>query len=383
MSNLSYWEKSIYFNELDVAIIGAGIVGICTGISLLERDPDLRILILERNYLPSGASTKNAGFACFGSPSELLDDLRLHDPDKVFSLFKKRYDGIQKLLKYTGSSSIDLTTDGGYELLHSNYSQIVFGDEELTVLNNQIKQYTGLQNYFYLDHSKLETFGLTGFDQIITNNHECGLHPVKMLESLSKIFTNKHGKILYGARLTEWNDQERYVNLKLEDETQLRVKKLIFCVNGFAHQLLPELNVEAARNMVMVLKPHQALQIKGCFHLDRGYFYFRNIHGNLLIGGGRHLDPDTETTLEFGCNEKIKTALLELVKSNILKDKEFTILDQWSGILGLGPEKRPIIEMVSKNIAAAVRLGGMGIAIGSLVGEKAAEMIFQNLQKES
>lgn len=86
MSNLSYWEKSIYFHEVDVVIIGAGIVGLCTGISLLEIDPSLKVIILERNYLPLGASTKNAGFACFGSPSELLEDLRRHDESKVYSL---------------------------------------------------------------------------------------------------------------------------------------------------------------------------------------------------------------------------------------------------------------------------------------------------------
>ncbi len=122
MSHLSYWEKSIYFNDVDIVIIGAGIVGLCTGISLLEKDPTLRVLILERNYLPLGASTKNAGFACFGSPSELLEDLEHHNEEKVFSLFKRRFDGIQKLIQYTHSFPIEFEHIGGYELLHANRS---------------------------------------------------------------------------------------------------------------------------------------------------------------------------------------------------------------------------------------------------------------------
>jgi hypothetical protein len=35
--------------------------------------------------LPHGASTKNAGFACFGSISEIIDDLKSHSEEEVFN----------------------------------------------------------------------------------------------------------------------------------------------------------------------------------------------------------------------------------------------------------------------------------------------------------
>ena len=47
----------------------------------------------------------------------------------------------------------------------------------------------------------------------------------------------------------------------------------------------------------------------------------------------------------------------------------------WSGILGIGDQKKPIIERVSPNVVVAVRMGGMGVAIGSLVGEEAAALV--------
>lgn len=58
MPHLSYWENSFYFKNTDVVIIGGGIVGLSTGISLLEKQAHLRVLIIEQNYLPLGASTK-------------------------------------------------------------------------------------------------------------------------------------------------------------------------------------------------------------------------------------------------------------------------------------------------------------------------------------
>ncbi len=85
IEELSYWERKTYFEEVDFLIIGAGIVGYSAALELREKYPHAKILILERGFLPSGASTKNAGFACFGSATELLDDLTRMDEDKVWS----------------------------------------------------------------------------------------------------------------------------------------------------------------------------------------------------------------------------------------------------------------------------------------------------------
>jgi gamma-glutamylputrescine oxidase len=97
--DLSYWEKNSYFNNLDVVIIGSGIVGLNAALSLKKRNKKLNILILERGLLATGASSKNAGFACFGSPSELLSDLKTNSENEVFSLVEKRWKGLLKLRK--------------------------------------------------------------------------------------------------------------------------------------------------------------------------------------------------------------------------------------------------------------------------------------------
>jgi glycine/D-amino acid oxidase-like deaminating enzyme len=72
---LSYWEYKTWFSNIDFTIVGSGIVGLNCALSLSRRFPKAKILILEKGILPQGASTKNAGFACFGSISEVLSDL--------------------------------------------------------------------------------------------------------------------------------------------------------------------------------------------------------------------------------------------------------------------------------------------------------------------
>ena len=93
IEELSYWERSQYFEGIDFLIIGAGIVGYSAALKLRTAHPSAKIVIMERGYLPSGASTKNAGFSCFGSASELLSDLETMSEETVWSTVEKRWKG--------------------------------------------------------------------------------------------------------------------------------------------------------------------------------------------------------------------------------------------------------------------------------------------------
>jgi gamma-glutamylputrescine oxidase len=88
--NLSYWERKTWLANIDFAIIGSGIVGLNCALSLRKKFPKSKIVIFEKGMLPSGASTKNAGFACYGSLSEILDDLDSHSEEEVISIIKNR-----------------------------------------------------------------------------------------------------------------------------------------------------------------------------------------------------------------------------------------------------------------------------------------------------
>ncbi len=114
--NLSYWERKTWISNIDFAIIGSGIVGLSCALSLRERFPKSKIVVFEKGMLPSGASTKNAGFACFGSLSEILDDLDSHSEEEVIELVKNRVDGLKLLRKTVGDVQLNYQENGGYEL---------------------------------------------------------------------------------------------------------------------------------------------------------------------------------------------------------------------------------------------------------------------------
>ena len=115
-NQFSYWERSTFIDNADVIIIASGLVGLSSALHLKKRDPALKVLVLERGFLPSGASTKNAGFACFGTVSEQLASLQHSSEEEVARLVSYKWRGLQRLRQNLGDANIDYYQHGGYEL---------------------------------------------------------------------------------------------------------------------------------------------------------------------------------------------------------------------------------------------------------------------------
>ena len=71
----------------------------------------------------------------------------------------------------------------------------------------------------------------------------------------------------------------------------------------------------------------------------------------------------------------IQSKLERLLKEVILPETHFEIEQRWSGIMGVGKKKTAISKQLSNNVYCGVRLGGMGIAIGTNVGIELAELL--------
>ena len=104
---MSYWERDTLGTQYDVILVGAGIVGLSAALSLYRLNPNFKLLILEKEPLSRGTSTRNAGFACFGSPSEILADLENRSPEMVFTTMARHISGLNMLR----SQVMDLTMD--------------------------------------------------------------------------------------------------------------------------------------------------------------------------------------------------------------------------------------------------------------------------------
>ncbi len=366
---LSFWELKNWFSDVDYTIVGSGIVGLHAGLRLRERFPKSKILILESGMLPQGASTKNAGFACFGSLSEILDDLNSHTEEEVIQLIRKRWQGLQLLRKRLGDETIDFRPYGGYELFLDDDNNFDYCLSKMPFVNEVLISLFKSEVFT----KENDRFGFGGVrDTLVFNPFEAQIDTGNMMQALLKMAVAENILILNRQTVTGFHESGNGVEVSLGDFS-FKTRKLLFATNGFAQKLTGE--VKPARAQVLVTEPIPGLSIKGTFHLDKGFYYFRNIGERILLGGGRNLDFEGETTTEFGQTGIIQNRLEKLLQEVILPGQEFKIAQRWSGIMGLGVQKKPIVRQLSEHVYCGVRLGGMGVAIGSLVGTELADLI--------
>ncbi len=375
--NLSFWEKEAFFQGIDVAIIGSGIVGLCSAIELKQKNPTINISIFERGFLPSGASTKNAGFACFGSVSEIAKDLEQYSENEVYSLIEKRYKGLLKLKSIVGEVNLGYEYSGGYEIFETKNSFEKYADF-IPSLNKNLIEIIG-KNTYQIKSDKIQDFGFKGVKHLIYNQFEGLVNTGLMMASLMKIARELGINIFNGITISKIEDSFFETSLYLNDATFFNVKKVLVTTNAFAKKLLPELSLVPGRGQVIVTKPIDNLRVKGAFHYDAGYFYFRNIGNRILLGGGRNLDFKAEETTEFGVTEIVQIELKRILFDVILPNLNVEIDYGWSGIMAFGEQQSPIIQQVRSNVYCAVKCQGMGVALGALVGEEAANLISNSI----
>jgi len=376
---LSFWEKNTLL-QYDCIIIGAGIVGLSAAASLIEQQNDLRILVLERSLFPTGASTKNAGFACFGSVTELLSDLQKMPEESVQELVVERWNGLTKLRERLGEKNIGFLNHGGYELISEKETYCL---EHLDKINQLLypifqdkvfEQRDDLIKHFGFNKNKVK--------HLIYNRFESQIDTGAMMDSLLSYVQQKGVRVLTGCEAMNFEDKNQSVFIETkrpfypDQRVTFEAKKLLICTNAFTPALLSDIDLKPGRGQVLVTKPIEQLPFKGVFHYDEGFYYFRNYGNRIIFGGGRNVDFKGEETTEIQTTENIINHLKHQLKEVIIPNLDFEIEHQWAGIMAFGDNKKPIYQQLSPNTMLGVRLGGMGVAIGSQLGAKLAETIF-------
>lgn len=366
----SLWEKQSFLTS-DIIIIGAGITGLSAAATIKEQNPRASVTVLERGILPTGASTKNAGFACFGSVSELLNDVESLGEKGTLQLVEKRWKGLQKTIKRLGEDQIDLKVQGGYELLFEKESHVL---DQVDFVNTLLSPLFGQTVYKQVDE-KITSFGLGGTHHLIENVLEGQLDTGRLISSLWAYCAALGVKVHTGCEVLSFHEEVEHVEVTCT-KGSFQAKKVGLCTNAFTKNILNQsLDISPGRGVVMSIQPANPLKLFGTFHYEEGYYYFRDYYGKLIFGGGRNLDLTSETTTEFGINASIKEKLISDIESIILPKQSYTIEMEWSGIMAFGANKAPIVKSLSDKVALGVRLGGMGVAIGSLVGEEVANLL--------
>ena len=376
MQQSSIWELESFYAPKDVIILGSGLAGLWSAYYIKKNQPEYRVLILDKGIIPTGASTRNAGFACYGSLTELVDDATVMGEEQMIELVTLRYEGLRKIRKVLNKKDIDYVRNGGYELITTEeYKSKKTLKKDISWLNHHLEKITRKKKIFRIADKKISEFGFQHIAHLVENKTEAQLHSGKLIQCLLMLVQKMGVTVMNHVEVTKINRNSSGLTLETKLPVTLKTDQLLICTNAFSQQLFPELQVVPARGQVLVTSPIKDLRFKGTFHYNQGFYYFRDLDNRVLLGGARNKAMENEQTTDMQVSSFIQDELERFLREVVLPGENYTIEHRWSGIMGMGATKLPEIKKLHKGVYCAVGLGGMGVTLAPVIGEQAANLI--------
>jgi len=366
----SFWVKREW-DRADIVVVGAGLVGLLTSIRLKEKFPRRSVWVLDQKSHFFAASWRNAGFACYGSAGELLDEAKRSSLDSAYRLYERRFRGLHALRQEFGDAALGFESSGGWEMFPTQEEAHKVVDQ-LESLNQDLHAIAG---QFPFQPKAAKSLGMNFADTAIFAAQEGAIQTHLMMRSLRQKALSMGVELYEGVHVHALEAEGIYWRLNLALGWDIKAKSVFLCSNAYSSWLQDSLDVQAARGQVLVTSPIPDLPFRGIFHADEGYLYWRSLGTRLLIGGGRNQDFSGEHTFESQTSAPIQAHLMRMLREHIVPGKEFEIESQWAGIMAMAESREPIVKTIAPGLLAGVRMGGMGVALGADVAVQLAGLL--------
>lgn len=360
--SVSYWQNSFEkktTKHYDAVVIGAGVAGVSVCYWLNKENPKLKIALIDKQQIASGASGRNAGFVTCGSLEHFIKLEQQFGLTTALTIWKYS-EANHQLLK---TELLQDTPDLDYKVTGS--CTVAPSEERL----QDYQKYSALLknhdlNFEMISQKDIEDeFSLKGFSGGAFYAKDGEIHPVKLLHALFK-----------KCSVDYFPNEEVFKYMESSSSAQIHTRTEIFnaenvfvTTNADLPVLFPEFSkvLQPGRGQILTTNPID-WNVRGPCYFTKDLCYFRKLaDGRLLVGGFRNLSPQTEVTSLDATTDTIQEALKKFVETRFKNTKAFSISHQWAGTMAFTTDGQPLVGKHPSRERLFVHAGCSGHGMGN------------------
>ena len=371
--------------SVDVAILGAGFTGLWTAYHLLEREPSLKVVVVEKEIAGFGASGRNGGwcFAGFPYPPSKLSAQYGRDAARAVSL--AMYDTVDDVGRVCELEGIDAHYAKGGEL------EIARAGYDLPKLEEMYEEYKaiGLEaHYQLLDAAQTEErIRVAGAVGSFWNKEGAAVQPARLARGLARA-VERHGGTIY-----EQTEVVDYIPGPLPrlDTARGNISAKVIVLAGEAYlSQLPKLRrrIIPTTSHIVITEPlsddlwreigWERREVVGGFGTTGAYLN-HTADGRIAFGPYRGKVPfNSRITDALNRPEDVFAHARESAVQwfPMLRRAGIKFTHSWGGVLGVPRDHMPIMRYDKRTgVAMGYGYSGEGVATANLSGRVLADLI--------
>jgi glycine/D-amino acid oxidase-like deaminating enzyme len=390
---VSYWYSSTQLpgyrpplpgdREADVCIVGAGLTGLWTAYYLKREQPDLRIVMLEKEFAGFGASGRNGGWLSAELAGSRPGYASTHGRQGVVDLLRAMRGAVDEVIAVANAEGIDadIVKDG---LVHvaRNRAQVARLHESL-----QFEREWGAEpeDFVLLSREERDARVVVEGALAATYSPHCArVQPAKLVQGLAAVVERMGVTIYEQTTVTEISPQTART-----DRGTVRAPVVLRCLEGFTASIKGQRRNWMPMNSSMIVTEPLPASVKAQIgwsgaellgDFAHAYMYAQRTADDRIALGGRGIPYryGSRTDDRGATQQWTIEALTDLLHDMFPAVRDIPIAQAWCGVLGVPRDWCATVDLdQSTGLGTAGGYVGSGLTTTNLAGRTLADLVLR------